>query len=617
MIKPASWTHTRRAPGEIQMAWSDVLQSKGRFLEALQRYQNALDEIVTAGQLIEDQKEFDVARIEVLNDKLKRHIGFQSAILVMKAASMGLELGAEQADETSDIIAEGIPKIVGLLAMDPGAPIRALAKGIGHAVEVGLKIANIVTEEAEAALESAKELADEAEEIKVEQEDRDWEVGGLALDLEAKLRQEPVARLEALTQAEEFKQAVGRYQATLAKGLREWDELIAFRKKTAAKTADSRYKDMAFRVFRNDALQKYRAQFDLAARYTYLAAAAYDYETNLLGSAGGAAQQFFTDIVRQRSLGEVDNGQPIPGSPGLADPLGRLAANFAVLKSQLGFNNPQTETNRFSLRTQGFRIHADPAYDAGWRTKLQSFRVDHLFDIPEFRRFARPFAPESLGPQPGLVIPLGDHDGATTVTFGLNYFGWPLGPGDSAYDPTLFVTKVRTVGVWFGNYDVSALSNTPRVYLIPVGADRLRSPSATNFTIRDWTIVDQKVPVPFPIGASDLSSPSWIPENNELSGFFGDIRQYSSFRAFADTGAFDPTQTTADSRLIGRSVWNTKWLLIIAGGTFLNDPTQGLDTFICGQPLPGQPDTAGCAQRDGNGNTDIKLFFQTYAYSGN
>ena len=41
---------------------------------------------------------------------------------------------------------------------------------------------------------------------------------------------------------------------------------------------------MAFRIFRNDALQKYRAQFDLAARYVYLAAKAYDYETNLLGA---------------------------------------------------------------------------------------------------------------------------------------------------------------------------------------------------------------------------------------------------------------------------------------------------------------------------------------------
>ena len=52
------------------------------------------------------------------------------------------------------------------------------------------------------------------------------------------------------------------------------------------------------------------------------------------------------------------------------------------------------------------------------------------------------------------------------------------------------------------------------------------------------------------------------------------------------------------NRLIGRSVWNTDWMLIIPGGTFLYDPDQGLETFI-------------------NTVSDVKIFFQTYAYSGN
>jgi hypothetical protein len=39
-------------------------------------------------------------------------------------------------------------------------------------------------------------------------------------------------------------------------------------------------------------------------------------------------------------------------------------------------------------------------------------------------------------------------------------------------------------------------------------------------------------------------------------------------------------------------------MLIIPGGTLLNDPQAGLDAFI-------------------NSVSDIKLFFQTYAYSGN
>jgi hypothetical protein len=231
--------------------------------------------------------------------------------------------------------------------------------------------------------------------------------------------------------------------------------------------------------------------------------------------------------------------------------------------------------------------------DTEWRAELKKSIVANLWDVPEFRRYCRPFAPESAGPQPGLVIRF-----PTTVTFGLNYFGWPLGGGDSAYDSTLFATKVRSAGVWFENYLGSGLSQTPRVYLVPVGADVMRSPSGNNLETREWRVIDQKIPVPFPIGFSSLNNQSWIPMNDSLSDTFADIRRFSSFRAYHDSGVFDPSETITDSRLIGRSVWNTEWMLIIPGGTFLFDSDEGLETFI-------------------NSVGDIKIFFQTYGYSGN
>ena len=354
---------------------------------------------------------------------------------------------------------------------------------------------------------------------------------------------------------------------------------------------------MTFRIFRNDAIQKYRAQFDVAAKYVFLAAVAYDYETQLLGDRSGAGRAFLTDIVRQRALGEMINGVPVAGRHGLADPLARLNQNFGVLKGQLGFNNPQTETGRFSLRDELLRLR-DTSHER-WRAELKKRVVPNLWDVPEFRRYCRPFAPESAGPQPGLVIRF-----PTTVNFGFNYFGWPLGGGDSAYDPTLFATKVRSAGVWFSDYNGNNLSFTPRVYLVPAGADIMRSPSGNNLEIREWRVVDQKIPVPFPIGFSGLNNPAWIPINDSLSDTFADVRRFSSFRAFHDNGSSVPEEiiidqeTITDSRLIGRSVWNTDWMLIIPGGTFLFDPNQGLDTFI-------------------DSVSDIKIFFQTYAYSGN
>src|SRR5581483_9058127 len=150
---------------------------------------------------------------------------------------------------------------------------------------------------------------------------------------------------------------------------------------------------------------------------------------------------------------------------------------------------------------------------------------------------------------------------------------------------------------WFAGYDNSGLSTTPRIYLIPVGADVMRSPT-DGLTIREWHVVDQALPVPFPLGVSAEAAPNYIPINDSLSGTMESIRQFSSFLGYTDQSPLiDPTQVTTSTRLIGRSVWNTEWMLIIPGGTLLADPNQGLRTFI-------------------HSVSDIKIFFQTYAYSG-
>ena len=390
--------------------------------------------------------------------------------------------------------------------------------------------------------------------------------------------------MELYSLKEGMQQTIGNYQATLAEGVRLMDERAEKRAQSAAEIQEYRFQDLGFRVFRNDAIQKYRAQFDLATKYVYLAATAYDYETNLLGSASGAGRKFLGEIARQRTLGVLSNGIPQAGFPGLADTMARLSQNFSVYKTQLGFNNPQTETTPFSLRTELFRIKGDATSNSDWRDVLKDHKVDDLWKIPEFKRYCRPFAPESAGPQPGIVIRF-----PTTVTYGKNFFGWPLSGGDSAYSTSNFATRVRSVGLWFQNYDNLGLSSTPRVYLVPTG---------DGFATREWQVRDQKLPVPFPLGDIDLKNPDFIPVNDSLSDELSAIRRVSDFRAYPYSGAFDPGQATTDSRLIGRSVWNSQWMLIIPGSTLLFNKDVGLNTFI-------------------NSVDDIKMFFQTYAYSGN
>ncbi len=603
-VKDPSWPADtkRRASGKIQDALYQVVQAEIGLKQAFKRHDNQMRDIMDQADTMRATFNLRNDQIGISSDARHELAGLTAAVEVMRGVANGLRIVSNFTDaiwkESKDCVPSSF--IAGLAA---GGDIFSAVK---CAMGVSGKSAKFVLDNIAAGLDIARDATDAAKEdvslqasLETQIQDARFEIFLQKGTLDHLVREEPVLRADIYAKAEEVAQANRAYLSALAEGQRVLGQLITFRKRGAAAVQEHRYQDMAFRVFRNDALQKYRAAFDMTARYAYLAATAYDYDTNLLGSDAEAGQGFLTDIVRERSIGQVMGGVPVPGSRGLADPLGRMEQNFAVLKGQMGFNNPQVETNRFSLRRELFRLGDDEEADAEWTRLLAEHRVDDLWQIPEFRRYARPFAPQSQGPQPGLVISF-----PTTVTFGLNFFGWPLGAGDSAYDPTNFATRVRGVGVWFEDYAALPLANTPRVYLIPVGADVLRSPSSNDFRTREWSVSDQVLPVPFPIGAQELAEPTWTPLQDMLSGPFGEIRRFSSFLAYHYEEPLDEDQLTADSRLIGRSVWNARWMLIIPGGTLLYDPADGLDTFIEGDGIS-------------DGVSDIKIFFKTYAYSGN
>jgi hypothetical protein len=370
-----------------------------------------------------------------------------------------------------------------------------------------------------------------------------------------------------------------------------------------------RYRDMAFRVFRNDSLQRYRAAFDLAARYTYLAAKAYDYETNLDPSHRGSARGVLEDVMRARSIGQFEDSQPVAGSGGLADALARLRDNFGVLEGQMGINNQQSEDSKISLRWELFRIEPEPGSDDAWKRELEKYRKDDLWQVPEFRRYCRPFAKRALGKQPGLVI-----DFPTKIRSERNVFGLPLRPRDHAFDPSLYATKICGVGVWFEDYNDQVLARAPRVYLVPAGNDIMTIPDSLDLETREWDVLDQRIPLPHALNALGRRTDRWIPLTNTLAGRLGEQRRFSSFRAYGDRAAspIDESQMTFNNRLVGRSVWNTKWLLIIPSSSLLADEPDpqnrtgpGLTKFINGDGA------------NWNGVRDIKLYFKTFGFSGN
>jgi hypothetical protein len=606
-IKPASWTGRRRAPGETQRALSELLQTQVRFQKALKEYDVLLAQIEDQAELIRMQHGVNASEIRVLRNTTNELGKLNEKIKSAREEQFKQSLKARNASAFADAMAESISKVQGL-ASDLTGPIRGAIK-IGAAI-LSQEFNENANEEASKELDHqlSKEHQERLANLQLTALRQGSAIAQEIARLEQVVRQEALLRLELYTLEESTQQAAANYRAVVARGLRLLEDRLRFRQQTAAQVQEFRYKDMAFRIFRNDALQKYRAQFDLAAMYVFLAAKAYDFETALAsGDPRGPGEAFMTSIVRSRSLGLIQNGDPqtggSSGDPGLADPLARMFSNWdLVLRGQLGFNNPDNLTVTLSLRNQLFRIADGAAGLPAWRQTLTSRIVPDYRDIPEVRRYCDLPLPDIT--EPGIVIESGANDNpfGTTVTFLLNAFGWPLGPGDFSFNPTVSATKIRAVKVIFSGYTISgsnALACSPFVYLIPVGDDVLRAPDVG--TPRQWHILDQQLPVPFPLSPGNPGGLDWVPINDTLGNNLAAIRKFDLFlAAISPRPASCPdVGFTGSSRLIGRSVWNTKWMLIIpAGGLGGSTLDEGLRRFV-------------------NSVTDIAIEFRTYSYGGN
>ena len=134
-------------------------------------------------------------------------------------------------------------------------------------------------------------------------------------------------------------------------------------------------------------------------------------------------------------------------------------------------------------------------------------------------------------------------------------------------------------------------------------------------TVLSWRVVDQTVPAPYAIGSTQLDDPDWTPLFDGATGgndLGARIRRHPSFRAYYDEAGKDPSDDSLDcTRLVGRSAWNTRWLLIIPASSLSADREAALAAFISGADADrdGKPDSTGVS--------DILLGLKTYSTSGN
>jgi len=125
-------------------------------------------------------------------------------------------------------------------------------------------------------------------------------------------------------------------------------------------------------------------------------------------------------------------------------------------------------------------------------------------------------------------------------------------------------------------------------------------PLGDTAVVRTWAVKDQAMPLPFNLGQDVFSANVFFTPQGTVNEQFWITRKHQAFRPVSDPAFFYssmPAEFT-NSRLVGRSVWNTKWKLVIPANTLLNAEQDGLDRFV-------------------RTVTDIRLFFRTYSNSGN
>jgi hypothetical protein len=640
VVKPDGWTGRRASPGKLQDAISRVQLAENAARGSLSSHEALKRKLDNSISYFNAVRASDAALHKWDKEVAITHTTLAAVAFTAEMSYLAYKTFFDGIKNARDTALTLIPKstIVGVAA---GGDMFSAAQAAVYANYAIMEEANGVLNFVKQFVQGSSRVAKEGylrlkDATDVQPLIRNINHQKAVLELDATLVELQETHFTMNQRLQELNDAMRAYQSLVGQGNRIQQEREIFREDAAAVIQGYRTRDAAFRLFRNEKLERYKALFDLAARYSYLAANAYDYETGLLNTPKGKA--FVNRIVNSRALGVVREGEPQfagsnTGDPGLSSALAEMKADWDVLKGRLGFNNPDAYGTTVSLRTEALRILPGAEGNGTWQDMLQAARKVNILDDADVRRYCLQVDPGNGLPVPGIVLEF-----STTIANGYNLFGQPLAAGDSDFSPSRFATKLYGAGVAFIGYrgmsdpaansgavsgsgstspsdpsqwylDPKALAATPDIYLIPVGVDSMRSPPLGDASaVRSWTVDDVTIPLPFNIGGTDFSTKQLYQSSESLTEALFGIRKHQSFRPVSTTAAFagniygssgslQPSQYT-NRRLIGRSVWNSKWKLIIPGNELFNNPNEGLDRFI--QTV-----------------TDVKLHLVTYSYSGN
>jgi len=621
--RPADVTGERPTSGQLQQAYADFLTAYVAVRNACRALTRSYNRMVSTESLVLQKLSALQSRQKDIAGKYDKLVSYAKSLEAARIATASFQAIMDNCQVTVDS--------TGAVTGNLGLSSTILADGMKKAIGIGVGITYFVASLgalSSTITEAAYQKKIDVNNVQIQKAENAYDKSCVEIegwsDMIAAV-DDHAAAVAAVTEAFAALNAAQEPITKLvqdARAIEEGRELT--RQQYANNIAKLRYNDMFFRKMRNAALAQYDAAFALAQKYTLLAAKAYAYETGSPLESTEEGRALLRTIVGARALGEVDDdGKPMVaenGDAGLSGVLAKLDANWANRKTQLGIGNPQPYATWFSLRHGLFRILSDSLGDDAWAKELAKYWVEDIRTDPEFARSCQPFASQFglAEKEPGLIIPF-----ETTIDFAYNLFGKPLAFDDAQFDSTWYATKISKAGVWFSGYNekragytgASAFATTPNVYLVPVGTDRMRVPGTdANDAIVGFDVVDQTIPAPYPLTAAEIAEANWLPTySGETAGVDAEtrIRRHPSFRAYFGNRDDTPTDAALDAvRLTGRSVWNTRWLLVIPAGALNADRDQALRSFIYGL------DTDRDGIIDVKPVSDIKIGFKTYAQSG-
>ena len=599
--KPSSYKGQRRAEGEVQIALidyaaqlSDIEKESQNVQAATKKLRGLIDELTTIDYTTQMGYVTDAAKAEV-----------EDFNATCKKNAETIEKTLEKLKDIKSIITdsgvEALPKITGLsfdLTSLGRAALLALKSGLQEALNQQINQQQEIVEKVKTKAEELAEALNKQFSTYMANEERQKKVA--AIQEQIHVVKAAVAKLEVVFNTANATRM--KYAKLEAEGDELQNERERLRIQWAADLSQKRYRNMMYQILRDDELQRFSEAFELAAKYTFLAAKAYDYETGLLQSDStvSSGSQFLSEIARSRSLGRFSaEGDPLGGGavgdPGLADILYRMDANWGVLKTRLGFNNAQGDLDSFSLRRDLFGRSLKADGDNAWKNDLASCWCDDLRTHPVFAAHCQPFDPMQAV-EPGFAIPF-----STVIAARKDLFGNDLAGASTAYSSTYFATKLRGVGIWIETENASVLPTRPEVYLIPSGLDYMRVPirsaSSMASATRTWQVVDQVLPVPYSLTDSDWDASDWSVLKNVCANELFTVRRHPAIRA--QVGAsFEPSGVVYNARLIGRSVWNDQWYIFIPAASLNADNVRARTSFL-------------------DAVKDIHFNIKTYSMSGN